>query len=514
MARGAGSNRLPVAPGQIPAENKVFRNFQGINTQAVRQAINDDEFSWLENVMPIGPGNMKTVGQISASVATIAGARTTYYRKTYNISGTNYLFLACTDGSCWQMLSASPYTLTQIAAAGTFSGSDTQIAQWKNERILIIDSAANGYRDWDGATLTILSGTTGAPAGGTCIASYAGHVWISSNRTIYYSDANSYVSFVAGGGSTTITDETLTSSIQQFLVANNFLYFFGVDSVNVIADVQVVAGVTQFSNTNIVPNLGTNLPQSVVIFYRSVWFMNTSGIYALYGATPRKASDALDGIFDNIDFTKPVTSGTVTLFNELCIVYSFTYNDPTLGARVLIALYFNKKWFVASQSTDVTGIATQHGGNDVLWGTKVSDVYKLFNDSSSDITQTIQTRLWDFDDFISIKETLNVGVEMTTPNVTGGITVTVDTERYQEPTDVTLAGSFDFTWYNSAGTVFTWTNSLAQPFTWLVAGYVWLQSNVQVQGHYLGISVSSTTPGNIYEGLQLQYRRLPAGWGA
>ncbi len=512
----SGTSRVPMAPGQIPAENKIFRDFKGLNTQAARQAINDDEFSWLENVMPIGPANMPALYQISAALATLAGGVTIYYRKSYNLTGTNYLFLACTDGSAWQMLETSPYTVKQIAAAGTFSGNATQIAQWKNERILIIDTNALGYRDWDGTTLTTLSGTTGAPASGTCIASYSSHVWIvqlaGSGRTIAYSKPNDYTDFTGSGGTTTITDETLTSSIQQFLVANNFLYFFGIDSINVIADVQVVAGATQFSNTNIVANSGSNLPQSIVSFYRSVWYMNTSGIYALYGATPRKASDALDGIVALINFANPITAGTVTLFNELCIAFCFTYNDPA-GARQLLAIYYNKKWFLASQSTDVTGIAAQHGGNDLLWGTAGASVYQLFQDSASAISQKIQTRLWDMDDFISIKESLNVGVEIITPDQVGGVTLTVDSERFTVNTDVPLTGTFSFTWYNSTGALFTWTNSIGGAFTWLTSGYVWLQSNVQIQGHYLGLTCTSTVSGNVFEGFQLQFRRQPAGWG-
>lgn len=516
MARG-GSNNLPLAPGQIPPENKVFRDWAGINTQAARQAIKDNEFAWLEGVMPVGNANLRAVGQISAALATLAGGIVIYYRRTYNIAGANYVFLACTDGSCWQVLATSPYTVTNIAVAGTFSGSATQITQWKNERILIIDTAANGYRDWNGGALTILSGTTGAPNGGTCIASYAGHVWIvttgANGRTIAYSQPNSYTDFTGSGGSTTITDETLTSSIQQFHVANNFLYFFGIDSVNVIADVQVVSGSTQFSNTNIVANSGSNLPQAIVSYYRSIWYMNTSGIYALYGATPRKASDALDGIFQHIDFTMPVTAGTVTLFNQLCVAFSFTYDDPASGARQLLAVYFNKKWFLASQSTQVNGIASQHGGNDTLWGTLGAKLYTLFTDSASSITQTIQTKLWDFEDFISIKEALNVGVEVITPSTTGALTVTVDTEQFSETPSPQSGNSFSFTWFNNANALFTWTNSIGGPFTWLTAGYIWYQGNVAVQGHYLGVTLSATTAANIYEGIQLNYRRLPAGWG-
>lgn len=511
-------NRVPIAPGQIPPENKIFREFGGINTQPSRQSINDNEFSWLENVMPIGFGNARALMQASAALATIAGGRTVYYAKEFNRTGTFYIFAACTDGSAWQVLASTPYTVTQIAAAGTFSGTSTQIAQWKNERILIIDTAANGYRDWNGAALTTLSGTTSAPAGGTCIAVYASKVWIvisasGSGRTISWSESGSYSDFTGSGGSTTIADDTLVSRIFQFLVANNFLYFFGSDSINVIADVTVSGGVTNFSNTNIVANSGTDLKNAIISYFRSVWYMNQSGVYALYGATPRKVSDALDGIFEHIDFTMPVTAGTVTLFNQLCAAFCFTYNDPDAGARQLIAIFSNKRWFLASQDNDPVGIMTQHGGSDTAWSFNGSSLYTLFTDSDDDIDQTLQTKLWDMGDFISIKETLAVGLEMITPAADGSVDLTVDTERYSVPPDIALGGSFAFTWTNSLGQVFSWLNSLGSPFTWLTSGYIWFQGNVQVQGHYLGITVESSTATNIYQGLQLQYRRLPAGWG-
>lgn len=487
-----------------------------MNTQGGRQAIREGQFAWLESVMPIGFANMKAVPQISSILATIAGGVSIYYRKSYNIGGTSYLFCACTDGSAWQVLAASPYTVTQIAAAGTFSGTSTQIAQWKNERILIIDTVG-GYRDWDGSMLTNNSGTSSAPSNGTLIATYAQRVWVvtgtSPSRTIAYSNVATYTDFGAPGGSTTITDETLTSSIEQLLVANNFLYFFGIDSINVIADVQVVAGATTFSNTNLVANSGSDLPATAIPYYRSIWYMNNAGIFALYGATPRKASDDLDGVFQNIDFTKPITGGTVVIYNQFCVCFCFTYNDPLLGARQLMAIYFNKKWFVASQSTDVTGIATVHGSADMMYGTEGANVYQLFQDTSSDITQTIISRLWDFDDYISIKESIRLGVEMTLPQGTGSISATMDTERYQQAPSVPLGGSFAFTWTNSLGATFTWTNSLSATFTWLVSGYIWFQGDVEVQGHYLGFSLSSSVAQNIYQGMQIQHRKLPAGWG-
>lgn len=516
MARAVGSRNIPLATNTTPPDNLVFRDFDGINTEGGRQAIGQKQFSWLENVMPLGFADLKAVPQISAVLATIPASRVIYYRKEYNIGGTNYLFIACTDGSAWQVLAESPWTVTAIAAAGTFSGTSTQTAQWKNERVLIIDPTG-GYRDWNGSVLTNLSGVSGSPSNGTLIATYSGRVWICTgttpSRTIAYSDVTDYTDFTGAGGSTTITDETLISSIQQFMVANNFLYFFGVDSVNVIADVQVVGGVTQFSNTNLVANSGSNFPQSVIAYFRSIWYMDNSGIYALYGAVPRKVSDALDGIFRRINFDNPVTAGTVTLYNKLCICYNVTYDDPVEGERQIMLIYFGKKWFVASQSVEVNGIATSHGGADELFGTLGSDVYQVFSDMEAEIDQTIQSRLWDFDDFISIKQAMQFGCEMILTGGQGSIDVTVDTERFAQAPSVTLGGSFEFVWYNSVGDSFSWDNSLGADFTWLVSGYIWFQGNVEVQGHYLGFTVTSVEPQANYQGMQMQFRKLPAGWG-
>ena len=40
---------------------KVIKQFRGVNTKANRTALEDGEFSWLENAMPIGYANIKTV---------------------------------------------------------------------------------------------------------------------------------------------------------------------------------------------------------------------------------------------------------------------------------------------------------------------------------------------------------------------------------------------------------------------------------------------------------------------
>ena len=103
---------------------------------------------------------------------------------------------------------------------------------------------------------------------------------------------------------------TLHGNIIQLVSANNFLYVFGSDSINVLSDVRVssINGETLFSNTNISASIGSDLPDAIFPYFRSILFMNRYGMYALVGSTTSKISDALDGVFPYIDFNYPISA--------------------------------------------------------------------------------------------------------------------------------------------------------------------------------------------------------------
>ena len=86
---------------------------------------------------------------------------------------------------------------------------------------------------------------------GTGIQSFSGRVWIANDRTVFYSASDSYNDFTGvSAGNITLTDATLHGKIVQILSANNFLYIFGDDSINVFSDVRVtVTGTSLFTNT-------------------------------------------------------------------------------------------------------------------------------------------------------------------------------------------------------------------------------------------------------------------------
>ena len=510
MARGAATKA--VAQEKVrPLEQKIFREFGGMNTQAYRTSIKDNEFAWLENVMPIGFGNLKAAPAQSSTLQTI-GAHTINARYTYNVSGSDYVAVFCTDGSAFEVLLTTPYTVTTIGVAGTFSGTGVAATQWNNLGLLIVDPT-KGYFDWRvsvAATRTLIDATKV----GTVIAVYAGRVWIGNNRTINYTDALSYNSFAGSGGSFVLNDSTLHAGLTAMAVANNFLYLFGANSINVVSDVRVVSGVALFSNVNIQSSVASSAPFSVFPYYRAVYFASKYGFYSLYGSTPQKISDQLDGVYQNIDLTMPIYGGAVLLYNILCAAFLFTYNDPALGARPLLAVYHNEKWFVASQGSTLKGIvAANVNGLPQLFGDDGTNIVQVFSSTTATISTTITPKLFDHGDSILDKQPIKFGYEAINPAAIVTFTVTMDSE-FGSGSALSFSGGNAFSWTNNTGAAFTWTNNVAATFTWTSAGFSRQMQDVATtaaRGKYLSCTMTSTTPGYQLSQLAWQYIKR-ANW--
>jgi len=609
---------------------QVVKDFKGINTKANRTSIQETEFAWLENVMPIGFGNLKVVGKQTA-VGAITWSGTVYYMGQGNIGGSEYLFAFFTNGGA-EYVNLSTNVKSTLAASATFSGSTTQITQWKNERILIIDSTY-GYATFDGtnlvrvgsvATITItaagsgyatppsvligppnetggiqatatatvggsavtsisiteygtgytsapsvyigsqgsvawagstavalgallssggnyymvtVAGTTGSTAPthtsgsqtngtatllyvtinngsgtgatatatrinqpGIAIASFSGRVWIAQNRTIYYTAADSYNDFTSvSAGNITITDATLHGDIIQIVSANNFLYIFGTDSINVFSDVRVsTTGVTLFTNTNISASIGSNFKYAIFAYFRSIFFMNRYGIYALVGATTSKISDALDGVFPGIDFTSGIYGGQVVINNILCAAFQFVY-----AGRKLQAVFFDRKWFMTYQGEIVVIAPAPVGGQLNMYGTDGTSLVKLYSSSTQSIATQIKTALWALNDPIRDKQALKFGVEATVPDTEAGVlTVTVDNEN-RSSAGISLTNTVN--WQNNSGEIIPWLNNSGTAIGWASVGYQLYKYDAQQYGKYLGLTVTSNTPNFVINGFQLEH---------
>jgi hypothetical protein len=328
------------------------------------------------------------------------------------------------------------------------------------------------------------------------VATFSGRVWISTGRTVTYSSSTSPTDFTSvSAGAETISDSTLRGNIQHMVSANNFLYIYGEDSINVFSDVRVTnTGDTLFTNTNVSASVGSKLKYAVFPYFRSVLFMNNYGVYALVGSTTSKISDQLDGIFPYIDFSKPVTAGQVLLNNILCAAFNF-YLLPTFpittGDRFVQCVFFEKKWFITSQGALRYVSSAPVGGLINLYGVTDKALFRLYGDATANVASEIQTSLSPMRDPIRTKQALKFGIEATL--TTGGtFNVTVDSESGSSPV-YTLNNSVS--WFNNQSVTLTWVNNSSTTIGWLTsAGYALYKSDAQQYGKYLGLTMTSTDP--------------------
>jgi hypothetical protein len=335
------------------------------------------------------------------------------------------------------------------------------------------------------------------------VASFSGRVWVAYGRTVAYSAAGSYNDFTSiSAGNILLTDSTLHGNIQQILSANNFLYVFGDDSINVFSDVRVTtAGLTLFTNTNVSASVGTKRKDAIFPYFRSVLFLNDYGVYALVGSTTSKISDALDGVFQTIDFTYPITAGQVLVNNILCAAFNFKQSYYG-GSRFVQAVFFEKKWFFTSQGNTLNYVTSVPvSGLITLYGTDSNALYKLYGNSTANTASTIQTALMAMGDPIRDKQALKIGVEATMP-IGATIYATVDSEVGSSPT-YTLVNYA--TWYNASGTTLTWTNNSSATIPWIFSGYTLFKTDAEQWGKYLGQTMTSNTPGFTVNGFEFEH---------
>jgi len=340
------------------------------------------------------------------------------------------------------------------------------------------------------------------------VATFSGRVWVAQGRTVYYSAAGFYSDFTSvSAGALTLTDSTLHGNIVQLLAANNFLYIFGDDSINVFSDVRVVTGgVTIFTNTNVSASVGTKRPYAIFPYFRSVLFMNDYGVYALVGSTTSKLSDSLDGMIPNIDFNSPIYAGQVLLNNILCAAFNFRYYDAVFSQsyRYIQAVFFEKKWFITSQNDNLSYITTVPvSGKISLFGSDGTTLYRLYNDNTNNISSIVQTALLPMEDNIRTKQALKIGIEGTNTNSAANLNVTVDSEAGTSP--ITLLTSL-VGWQNNASQLISWSNASGTIIGWTTTGYSLFKSDAKQYGKYLGMTIqSSSTPGFVYNGFEFEH---------
>jgi hypothetical protein len=412
----------------------------------------------------------------------------------------------------------SGYTSTPtvtIAGAGT-SANAVAVVLGNSVSSIVMDNPGINYL----ANTTVTISAPSVPSGNTTatatavvntdeivsVATFSGRTWVAAGRTVYYSAADSYSDFTGtSAGAFVITDSTLHGNIRALLSANNFLYIFGDDSINVFSDVRVdTNGQTLFTNTNVSASVGTKRIYAIFPFFRSVLFMNDYGIYSLVGSTTSKLSDDLDGVFPNIDFSLPVSGGQVLLNNILCAAFNFTYNDPEVGPRQVQAVFFEKKWFMTSQGELDYITSVPSAGLIRLYGVDGRNLYRLYANSTAQVASKIKTALMPMGDAIRTKQALKFGIEATLSDYTT-LTVSVDNETSTGTAQSYTLTTF-ITWLNNFLSAVTWTNNSNNVVNWTPSNsYALYKSDAQQYGKYLGLTITSSNAAFIVSTFEFEH---------
>jgi hypothetical protein len=156
MSRPGGQMRRSMNQG---GENPEFviRDFtHGVHNFAAREAINDEEFWWAENVMPLAAGNFANVPATSAALATSVteANHLPAFACGFNINGTPYAFAAFASGNAY-IVNLNTNVVTQIIAGLLSAQGMTYATQYGNLGLLIIDPA--GFWDYNVTTPNTLT---------------------------------------------------------------------------------------------------------------------------------------------------------------------------------------------------------------------------------------------------------------------------------------------------------------------------------------------------------------------
>lgn len=414
--------RPPQQGRRVPptkTDTREFRRWEGVNVRDSRTGIGDTEFSWLQNMIPVGAASLQVVRAPGDVVATYEPGLGRMWG--FNVNGFPVLIAIGLDGSIHQYTGAGAHV--EVAPPGTV-GIHAWATCWQASPVLIVDPLL-GYFTWNGAALTLVDATLT----GQSITVFEGRVWIARGRTIIWSAPNSYDDFslAAGGGSLVLSDSTFQGDIRVIISSLQQLWIVGASAINAISNVQTSAPplvITTFSVTNIVSNVGSALPASVMGYFRALTFGAQFGIHALSGVTPQKVSEKLDGLSRvavgvGPYFDQPAAMAVIEDNLVLCYLINYigreVFGVPRATCPVsLLICFFQGKWFFAYQGqlAYITTL-TDEIGTAQTWGHDGTNLYQCFGaDACTPVLYKAVSKLYDFGSAVTEKALMKVGIEL------------------------------------------------------------------------------------------------------
>jgi hypothetical protein len=316
---------------------------------------------------------------------------------------------------------------------------------------------------------------------GTAIETDQGRVWITNgaattdtpprNRTIF-SDPDTPTGFGNGGGAFKSNDSFLRVGYHWLKQTNGFLYLGGDSSTNYISNVSTTTPsgsgvpVTNFSNQNVDPQVGSPWPSSVQVLSRNIVLANAQGIYVSYGGAMTKISTPIDPLYEscsNLTGSANWPAAIANIFNVQVYMLLINVFDAPFGAsRNKLIMYDGKRLWTSQQSKDLAYIATQEF-NSVLtaWGTDGTDVFPLFQNPSKLFTKTMISKLYAAGGIFLTKTMVRLQGANQGYIPDDDLKISIENETGSNAADYEISsapvGSWGGTWTGAGDVVGTWT---------------------------------------------------------
>ena len=339
---------------------------------------------------------------------------------------------------------------------------------------------------------------------GTAVETFQSRVWTANGAKVTFTAPASVDDFGApnGGGAFTSNDSFLRIGFSALKQSNGFLYLLADSSMNYISGVQTTGSppTTTFTNQNVDPQIGSPWPGSVQVFSRNIAFANSFGVHVSYGGAVTKVSPQLDGFFASVTSLSGFypSSAVAVIFGIHVYMLLLPILDQVTGQRVnKLVMWDGQRWWTASQEPTLVQIATQEI-NSVMtaWGTDGSKLYPLFQQPSTSLVKTVQSKLWDTPGYYFTKMASRLyGMVQYNVASTQPLTVTLDNGTVSTTTATPVTPPGLMTWTNNSGATISWTGASGHALTWYSGGQaVFGPLAVSLSGPLLGLTVVTSAP--------------------
>lgn len=308
---------------------------------------------------------------------------------------------------------------------------------------------------------------------GTCIETYNSQVWIGNGRLLQFSAPESVSDFATADGAGLVPNTNSFQRVGYIAIkqSNGFLYLISDSSVDYISGVQTSdsPATTTFTYQNADPEIGTPYPATVQVFSRNILFANAFGAQVSFGGAVTKISENLDGIYSSVaNFgSLAPSSGKAIIFGKKVWILLLPVIDLISGQQVNKLFVWNsKQWCSTQQDVPLNFIQSQEI-NSVMtcYGTDGTNIYPLFQQPSTAITKTVQSKLWakpmpyshqkSADRFWCLVQYFNESDPT--------LNISIDNENGESVVEARV-GLNALTWQNANG-VLAWTNT-SGPLAW------------------------------------------------